>query len=344
MVKHYLTGEYFGELALLTSAPRRATIRNSKDGQTLLLYLTRELLLRNAAYRPAQKAQEQERRLVEASTLEQILGLSGSLRRFLLTTVLYLSLGTAFYTFTGPLVNAQKADDYLLGSVKGECNYHFKFRLEGGGYFQTGVLVASAESSQGGLPVKCLDFVSLFVDSFTCCTCCHDAHSVCVPCLFSVEAGNARTYETPGCVIACADKVCLPVGCLTSKHTWRNAMQRRAASNSTAPRPLETWEEVELHRPKAPTLEGYVRPVGAPEQNSIPREQYHQFMLGKPARYSQELRIFLMGLGVVSFCLAEFAFTVYKLRPDDLDWVDEERKRAAAAKARIEARIAKETS
>ncbi|CAL1145114.1 unnamed protein product [Cladocopium goreaui] len=59
-------------------------------------------------------------------------------------------------------------------------------------------------------------------------------------------------------------------------------------------------------------------------------------MLGKPARYSQELRIFLMGLGVVSFCLAEFAFTVYKLRPDDLDWVDEERKRAAAAKARIE--------
>lgn len=51
-----------------------------------------------------------------------------------------------------------------------------------------------------------------------------------------------------------------------------------------------------------------------------------------------------MGLGVVSFCLAEFAFTVYKLRPDDLDWVDEERKRAAAAKARIEARIAKETT
>ena len=29
-------------------------------------------------------------------------------------------------------------------------------------------------------------------------------------------------------------------------------------------------------------------------------------------------------------------FLSLQLRPDDLDWVDEERKRAAAAKARIE--------
>eukprot|EP00928_Gymnodinium_smaydae_P063059 TRINITY_DN46757_c0_g1_i1.p2 TRINITY_DN46757_c0_g1~~TRINITY_DN46757_c0_g1_i1.p2 ORF type:complete len:165 (-),score=46.80 TRINITY_DN46757_c0_g1_i1:255-749(-) len=112
------------------------------------------------------------------------------------------------------------------------------------------------------------------------------------------------------------------------------------AAASTAPRAMETWEEVELHRPRAPTLEGYVRPAGAPEQFDLAREQYHQFMMGKPAKYSVELRTFLMGLGVVSFCLAEFAFTIYKLRPDDLDWVDEERQRAAAAKARIEARLA----
>merc|ERR1712232_1407848 len=112
------------------------------------------------------------------------------------------------------------------------------------------------------------------------------------------------------------------------------------AAAASPPRAMETWEEVELHRPKAPTLEGYVRPVGAPEQNDLTRDQYHQFMMGKPAKYSVELRNFLMGLGVVSFCLAEFAFTLYKLRPDDLDWVDEERQRAAAAKARIDARIA----
>mmetsp|Transcript_85056 Transcript_85056/g.214333 ORF Transcript_85056/g.214333 Transcript_85056/m.214333 type:complete len:651 (+) Transcript_85056:88-2040(+) len=47
--------------------------------------------------------------------------------------------------------------NHLLGSVSGEFNYHFTFRLEGGGFFQTGVLVASAERIQGGLPVplKC---------------------------------------------------------------------------------------------------------------------------------------------------------------------------------------------
>lgn len=44
-------------------------------------------------------------------------------------------------------------EDVFLGNVRGECNYHFMFRLEGGGFFQTGVLVASAETCPGGLPV-----------------------------------------------------------------------------------------------------------------------------------------------------------------------------------------------
>eukprot|EP00929_Paragymnodinium_shiwhaense_P001814 TRINITY_DN102020_c0_g1_i1.p1 TRINITY_DN102020_c0_g1~~TRINITY_DN102020_c0_g1_i1.p1 ORF type:complete len:153 (+),score=36.18 TRINITY_DN102020_c0_g1_i1:111-569(+) len=122
------------------------------------------------------------------------------------------------------------------------------------------------------------------------------------------------------------------------------AVGRRSASTTAATRPMETWEEVEMHRPRAPTLDGYVRPAGAPEQLDLTRDQYHQFMLGKPAKYSTELTNFLLGLAVVSFCLAEFAFTIYKLKPDDMDWIDEERKRAAAAKARIEARIAKQAA
>jgi hypothetical protein len=44
-------------------------------------------------------------------------------------------------------------DENILGHVSGEYNYHFTFRLEGGGFFQTGVLVASAENMPGGLPL-----------------------------------------------------------------------------------------------------------------------------------------------------------------------------------------------
>jgi len=51
----------------------------------------------------------------------------------------------------------EQPKDYMLGNVSGECNYHFSFRLEGSGFFQTGVLVASAERTPGGMPVplKC---------------------------------------------------------------------------------------------------------------------------------------------------------------------------------------------
>merc|ERR1719162_2050609 len=129
---------------------------------------------------------------------------------------------------------------------------------------------------------------------------------------------------------------------LVARTSSRGILRVTGRGAATTPKPMDTWEEVEMHRPRAPTLEGYIRPAGAPEQFDIPRDQYHQFMLGKPMKYSVELRNFLMGLGVVSFVLAEFAFTIYKLKPDDLDWVDEERQRAAAAKARIDARLAAE--
>mmetsp|Transcript_14345 Transcript_14345/g.25223 ORF Transcript_14345/g.25223 Transcript_14345/m.25223 type:complete len:661 (-) Transcript_14345:73-2055(-) len=55
------------------------------------------------------------------------------------------------------LSRSDESEDYLLGNVSGDYNYHFTFKLEGGGVFQTGVLVASAENAPGGLPVplKC---------------------------------------------------------------------------------------------------------------------------------------------------------------------------------------------
>mmetsp|Transcript_62666 Transcript_62666/g.161765 ORF Transcript_62666/g.161765 Transcript_62666/m.161765 type:complete len:658 (+) Transcript_62666:50-2023(+) len=49
-------------------------------------------------------------------------------------------------------------DDHLLGTVSGECNYHFTLRVEGGGFFQTGMLVAEARRAGGSslpVPLKC---------------------------------------------------------------------------------------------------------------------------------------------------------------------------------------------
>jgi len=110
------------------------------------------------------------------------------------------------------------------------------------------------------------------------------------------------------------------------------------ASGTSTQRPLEVWEEVELNRPRAPTLEGYQRPKGAPEQFDIDRTQFHEFMRGKPGKFGKEFRIFLTGVAITTFIFAEIAFTVWKLKPDNFEWVEEERARAAKAKAKIDER------
>mmetsp|Transcript_51692 Transcript_51692/g.82141 ORF Transcript_51692/g.82141 Transcript_51692/m.82141 type:complete len:679 (-) Transcript_51692:65-2101(-) len=51
------------------------------------------------------------------------------------------------------LTKAENQEDYLFGTISGEFNFNFTFRLEGGGFFQSGVLVASAETVPGGMPV-----------------------------------------------------------------------------------------------------------------------------------------------------------------------------------------------
>lgn len=112
-----------------------------------------------------------------------------------------------------------------------------------------------------------------------------------------------------------------------------------ASSSTTAQRPMEVWEEVELNRPRAPTLEGYTRPKNAPEQFDITRSQFHEFMKGRPGRFSKEFRIFLTGVGIAAFVFGEMAFTVWKLKPEDFAWVEEERERAAKARAKLDERM-----
>lgn len=58
---------------------------------------------------------------------------------------------------------------------------------------------------------------------------------------------------------------------------------------------LSSLEEVEKNRPLAPDpCDGtYQMPARAPNPSNLSRDQFHQFMQGKPQRFSQELKVFV---------------------------------------------------
>ena len=102
------------------------------------------------------------------------------------------------------------------------------------------------------------------------------------------------------------------------------------------------WEEVERNRPRVPNLEGYRRPAKAPQQQEIPREEFHRFMMGRAPRVPEQWRAFVGGFVLFSWCVGACALTMYKLRPDDFEWLEEERNKAEAAKARITKKLAQQ--
>jgi hypothetical protein len=115
-----------------------------------------------------------------------------------------------------------------------------------------------------------------------------------------------------------------------------------SSSSGSNQRVLETWEEVERNRPRVPTLDGYMRPARAPKQEDIPREEFHRFMMGKAPKIPEQWRAFVGGFILFSWCIGACAFTMYKLRPDDFEWLEEERNKAEAAKARLAKKLAQQ--
>ncbi|CDJ50667.1 hypothetical protein, conserved [Eimeria brunetti] len=102
-------------------------------------------------------------------------------------------------------------------------------------------------------------------------------------------------------------------------------------------------DQVEAQRPLAPNpYDGvYKMPEGAPDPHSLSRARFHQFMHGKPQRFSKELKVTVMGCTLAGFGVGVTWLTAYIMRPDDFEWVEEERKRIQEAKERIQSRIDK---
>ncbi|KAL8453132.1 hypothetical protein Emed_001002 [Eimeria media] len=106
-------------------------------------------------------------------------------------------------------------------------------------------------------------------------------------------------------------------------------------------------------------------PRGAPDARNLSRQQFHQFMKGKPQRFSKELKsctgkevgepashrlahliprlherhVAMMGVSLTVFGVGMTWLTVYLMRPDDFEWVEEERRRIQEAKDRIQRKI-----
>ncbi|KAL8275804.1 hypothetical protein Esti_000367 [Eimeria stiedai] len=116
----------------------------------------------------------------------------------------------------------------------------------------------------------------------------------------------------------------------------------KPSDNSSSPSvQLSPWEEVEAQRPLAPDpYDGtYEMPRGAPDVRNLSRQQFHQFMKGKPQRFSKELKVAMMGVSLTVFGVGMTWLTVHLMRPDDFEWVEEERRRIQEAKDRIQRKI-----
>ena len=108
---------------------------------------------------------------------------------------------------------------------------------------------------------------------------------------------------------------------------------RKFLKNSVTP-----IEHVRKSLARIPTLEGYQRPEKAPLPENLGRERFHQFMMGKQDKYPIELKTYALFVCLVSWCVGACAFTFYKMRPDDFDWIEEHRNKAEAYRDRLQSK------
>jgi hypothetical protein len=89
---------------------------------------------------------------------------------------------------------------------------------------------------------------------------------------------------------------------------------------------------------RVPTLEDYKRPEKAPLPGNLKRTDFHKFMMGKPDKYPIELKTYGLAFILVFWIIGLATFTFNKLKPDDFEWIEEQRNKAEAYKQRQEQR------
>lgn len=85
------------------------------------------------------------------------------------------------------------------------------------------------------------------------------------------------------------------------------------------------WEEIHMFQPRVPHPHDYDWPKGAPDPLDTPRERFHEFMRGRPIPFTVSVgRNLYRNLGFTFFFVLSYG-GYQAMRPDDFQWVDEER-------------------
>lgn len=114
------------------------------------------------------------------------------------------------------------------------------------------------------------------------------------------------------------------------------SFQEGSTTASGERRVLTKLEETQMYQPRVPHPEAYEWPKGAPNPHDARREQYHEFMRGRPFCFTANVTTVLYRLGGFGLSLVLVIISYRILRPDDFQWVDEERKRLLAARKKLD--------
>ncbi|ORM41193.1 Vacuolar protein sorting-associated protein 45 -like protein [Babesia sp. Xinjiang] len=98
----------------------------------------------------------------------------------------------------------------------------------------------------------------------------------------------------------------------------------------------DRWELTDEHRPTVSALDKYREVLSADRRKSIRRSDFLKFTGGRRPLISSHLKANLLASGILVWCVFACYMTYRVMRPEDYAWVDAERVRIEAAKAKMQ--------
>ncbi|KAK1932975.1 hypothetical protein X943_001663 [Babesia divergens] len=98
----------------------------------------------------------------------------------------------------------------------------------------------------------------------------------------------------------------------------------------------DRWQLTDEQRPTVSSLDTYKEVLSGERRKSIRRDDFLKFTGGKRPLISSHLKGNLIASGIFVWCAAALYMTYRIMRPEDYAWLDAERQRIEAAKAKMQ--------